>query len=66
MSPMETDQRRKVGRPRGKADRQPYNILLDPEIGEWGKQQPGGLSELVRRLLHEAREKMADRTPSAV
>lgn len=34
-----------------------YNILLEEELGEWGKRQPGGLSGLIRRLLKEEREK---------
>jgi hypothetical protein len=34
-----------------------YTVLLEPELGEWGKQQPGGLSELARRLIRDAREK---------
>lgn len=34
-----------------------YNLLLDEELGEWGKQQAGGLSELVRRLLKVERER---------
>ncbi len=33
-----------------------YQVLLEPEIADWGKHQPGGLSELVRRLLREAYE----------
>ena len=36
-----------------------YNLLLDEELGEWGKQQPGGLSELVRRLIKEERDRRA-------
>src|SRR5688500_14230754 len=45
---------RKRGRAPGpKTDR--YQVLLSPELAEWGKQQPGGLSELLRRLLEEAR-----------
>ena len=34
-----------------------YNLLLDEELGEWGKQQAGGFSELVRRLLKVERER---------
>ena len=34
-----------------------FTILLPRELGDWGKQQPGGLSELVRRLLREAKGK---------
>jgi hypothetical protein len=30
-------------------------VLLEPDLLEWGKRQPGGLSELMRRLLREAR-----------
>jgi len=30
-----------------------YNILIEEEIAEWGKRQPGGLSELIRKLLSE-------------
>lgn len=33
-----------------------YNVLLEEELGEWAKAQPGGLSELVRRLLKDLRE----------
>jgi hypothetical protein len=33
------------------------NVLLEADLIEWGKQQPGGLSELVRRLLREAYER---------
>jgi len=30
---------------------------IDVDLIEWGKNQPGGLSGLVRRLLREAKEK---------
>ena len=33
------------------------NVMLPEELIEWGNMQPGGLSELVRRLLQEAWEK---------
>jgi hypothetical protein len=29
------------------------NLLLEVDLAEWGKHQPGGLSELMRRLLKE-------------
>jgi hypothetical protein len=32
-----------------------YTVLLEPDLAEWAKAQPGGLSDLVRRLLREAR-----------
>jgi hypothetical protein len=35
---------------------QRYTVLLDEASAEWGKRQPGGLSELLRRLLREAQE----------
>jgi hypothetical protein len=34
-----------------------YTLMLEPEPAEWGKTQPGGLSELVRRLLREEFER---------
>jgi hypothetical protein len=30
---------------------------IDIDLLEWGKRQPGGLSETVRRLLREAKER---------
>src|SRR5438105_2382026 len=47
---------RRRGRvPGAKTDR--YQVLLSPDLAEWGKQQPGGLSGLLRRLLEEAHGK---------
>jgi hypothetical protein len=48
--------RRKPGPVPGPPTRK-YNLLLDEELGEWGKQQPGGLSELVRQLLTEEKNR---------
>ena len=50
--------RRKPGPVPGPERRQ-FTILIEPELGEWGKQQPGGLSEMVRRLLQQARAEAA-------
>ena len=53
----ETAERKKPG-PRpdpALAVMEKYTMKLDPEDAEWGKAQPGGLSDLVRRLLREAR-----------
>lgn len=50
--------RRKPGPVPGPPTRK-YNLLLDEELGEWGKQQPGGLSELVRHLLTEEKNRRA-------
>jgi len=35
---------------------QRYTLLLEEELGEWGKRQPGGLSDLVRGLLRRAKQ----------
>ena len=32
-------------------------LLIEEDLVEWGKQKPGGLSELVRKLLRDAKEK---------
>ncbi|HEY3329770.1 MAG TPA: hypothetical protein VGK19_07110 [Capsulimonadaceae bacterium] len=29
-------------------------VLLEPDLVDWGKAQPGGLSSVVRKLLREA------------
>jgi hypothetical protein len=50
--------RRKPGPVPGPPTRK-YNLLLDEELGEWGKRQPGGLSELVRQLLTEEKKRRA-------
>ena len=50
-----------LDRPRKRPGRVPgpptekYAVLLEPDDAEWAKRQPGGLSELVRRLLRQAR-----------
>ena len=36
-------------------------VLLPPELVEWGKQQNGGLSALMRHLLEDARTKAEKR-----
>ena len=33
------------------------NVVLEEEFVEWGKHQPGGLCELLRHLLREAKAK---------
>lgn len=30
-------------------------VLLPPDLADWGKHQPGGLSDLMRRLLSAER-----------
>ena len=36
-----------------------YNVMLEESLAEWAKVQPGGLSEMVRRLLNEERQRRA-------
>lgn len=49
-------------------------VVLDRDLADWGKNQPGGLSDLLRRLLREAagdnrpsprRDEHAERTTQA-
>jgi hypothetical protein len=40
-----------------------YTILLEPELAEWAKQQPGGLSAQVRRFLRAAYAQEAVQKP---
>jgi hypothetical protein len=46
-------QKRKRGPAKG-TPTEKYTLQLEAETAEWGKLQPGGLSELVRRLLRQA------------
>ena len=34
-----------------------YTLMLEEETAEWAKQQPGGLSEMVRRFLRQEMER---------
>jgi hypothetical protein len=47
---------RKRGRVAADAARVKTTLLLDLDTVEWGKHQPGGLSELIRQLLRQAYE----------
>ena len=47
--------KRKPGRPSTGVEQ--FNITIPPDLGEWAKRQPEGLSGLVRRLLSQKREK---------
>ncbi len=33
-----------------------YNVMLPPDLADWLKHQPGGMSETIRRLATAARE----------
>ena len=47
---------RKRGRVPADAVRVKTTLLLDLDTVEWGKTQPGGLSEVIRRLLRQEYE----------
>ena len=53
-----------TGRTRGRvpadAERVKTTLLLDLDTVEWGKHQPGGLSELIRQLLRQAMEEQQE------
>ena len=56
---------RRPARPRGRPaimSTEKYTLSLEAETAEWAKQQPGGLSHLLRCLLREAYEKNNPRT----
>lgn len=44
--------KRKPGPSKRLQNVRPVTVLIDEDLIEWGKGQPGGLSELVRQLLH--------------
>lgn len=50
----ETKQRKKPGPMPGPTTGK-YTVLLEPDLADWAKAKPGGLSELIRGLLKEAR-----------
>jgi len=37
-------------------DTRTFTVMLPDDLGEWGKNQPGGLSQLVRDTLQRIRE----------
>lgn len=52
-----TNVRKKPGPKRRLAPVVRTTLMLEEELVEWGKGQPGGLSDLVRRLLREEKER---------
>lgn len=38
------------------------NVVLDGDAADWAKEQPGGLSETLRRLLREEMERSLGKT----
>ncbi|MES2464500.1 MAG: hypothetical protein V4671_28395 [Armatimonadota bacterium] len=53
ISPERGSQRRKAGRPRRSRPADKYTVALPPDLGEWAKVQPEGLSGLLEKLLAE-------------
>ena len=53
---MANDQKRTRGRVPADAERVKTTLLRDLDTVEWGKREPGGLSELIRQLLRQAME----------
>ena len=51
-----TRQKRKPG-PVSGAPSIRTTVVLETELADWGKNQPGGLSNLLRQLLREAKKK---------
>ena len=49
-------EKRTRGRVPADAERVKTTLLLDLDTVEWGKREPGGLSELIRQLLRQAME----------
>jgi hypothetical protein len=59
-----TKERRKPG-PIADPSLERYTLTLSRDDAEWGKRQPGGLSELIRRLLKKAREEVEGKVSSS-
>ena len=53
--------RRRRGRVPSQAERVKTTLLLDLDTVEWGKREPGGLSEIIRRLLRQEFEAQANK-----
>ena len=47
-------------------DTRGFTVMLPDDLGEWGKNQPGGLSQLVRNTLQRVRDEKlsADHHPN--
>lgn len=59
---MDTDEMRKRPGPVAGPETVRKNVLIEPDLLEWAKRQPGGFSELVRRLVRESKEKQEARS----
>lgn len=58
---MATTLRQKRG-PKAQPGRVRVTVYLDAPLAEWGKQQAGGLSDLLRRLLDQAQSEQGQHT----
>ncbi len=58
----------KVARARGRApsgiETVQYTVMLESETAEWAKRQPGGLSDMLRRLLRQAWQEEQPKEPA--
>jgi len=46
-----------------KKGRTQYSVILDADLAEWAKDQPNGLSGMIRQLLEAERKKVERRNP---
>ncbi len=53
MANTEASDGRRRGRVPSQTERVKTTLLLDLDTVEWGKREPGGLSEIIRRLLRQ-------------
>lgn len=56
-TPVTEEKSRKKPGPVANPDLVTTSIKLESDLLEWGKNQPGGLSALVRQMLREAKDK---------
>lgn len=59
------EKRRKTPGPVAVPGRIRTTVYLDEQLTEWGKRQPGGLSDVLRRLLEQERSRVNSETSSA-
>jgi hypothetical protein len=60
-NPLTEEKTRKKPGPVANLDLVTTSIKIESDLLEWGKNQSGGLSALVRRLLREAKEQAEPR-----
>lgn len=57
METIETREPRKRGPKPRLGEMHRTNVMVEPDLLDWGKDQPGGFSELVRRLVREEKSR---------